>query len=91
MNEKRPHRARSGRALLTLGTVAAYAAVSITKSLPGWAQDAAAAHGKPREQQNLTVRRLDIPAGPLDETIRAYERVSGVDVVRRRAVASGRA
>src|SRR3984885_4701476 len=80
MNEKRPHRAGTRRALLTLGTVAAYAAVSITKALPGWAQDAAAANGKPREQQNLTVRRLDIPAGPLDETISAYKRATGIDV-----------
>ncbi len=79
MHEKQSRRNRSGRAWLTLSTVAAYAAVSITKSLPAWAQDATAS-GKPREQQNLTVRRLDIPAGPLDETIRAYERLSGLDV-----------
>ena len=70
MNEKQPRRTRSGRTWLTLGTVAAYAAVSITKSLPARAQDATTAKGKPREQQNLTVRRLDIAAGPLDETIR---------------------
>ncbi len=78
---------RSGRtpgrkAWLTLGTVAAYAAVSITKSLPVWAQDAArsSAKGKPKEQQNLTVRRLDIPPGPLDATIKAYEAITGIEV-----------
>src|ERR1700722_16752320 len=80
MNEKQPGRTRSGRTWLTLSTVAAYAAVSITKPLPAWAQDATTANSKPREQQNLTVRRLDIPAGPLDEIIHAYERVTGVDV-----------
>src|SRR3984957_5977743 len=80
MNEKQPGRTRSGRTWLTLSTVAAYAAVSIKKSVPVWAQDATAANGKPREQQNLTVRGLAIPAGPLDEPIRAYERVSGLDV-----------
>ncbi len=60
-------RNRSGKAWLTLGTVAAYAAVSITRSIPAWAQntDATAGKGKPQEQQGLMVRRLEIPAGPL--------------------------
>src|SRR3984957_17788181 len=80
MNEKQPGRTRSGRTWLTLSTVAAYAAVSITKPLPAWAQDATTANGKPREQQNLTVRRLDIPAGPLAETITADKRPTGIDV-----------
>ena len=60
--------------------MAAYAAVSITRSVPAWAQDATTANSKPREQQNLTVRRLDIPAGPLDVTVAAYQRISGVEV-----------
>jgi catecholate siderophore receptor len=71
---------RNKSAWLTLGAVAAYAAVSITRSVPAWAQDATTAKNKPREQQNLTVRRLDIPAGPLDVTVAAYQRISGVDV-----------
>ena len=65
---------------LTLVTVAAYAAVSITRSVPAWAQDATTANSKPREQQKLTVRRLDIPAGPLDGTIAAYEGITGVEI-----------
>jgi catecholate siderophore receptor len=60
---RRPGLTRGRKAWLTLGTVAAYAAVSVTK-----------------EQQNLTVRRLDIPAGPLDATIKAYEGITGIEV-----------
>jgi catecholate siderophore receptor len=77
---KRPGRTRSGKTWLTLGTAAAYAAVSITKSLPAWTQNPTNANGKPKEQQSLTVRRLDIPAGPLDATISAYEHSTGFDV-----------
>jgi catecholate siderophore receptor len=69
-----------GKAWLTLGTVAAYAAVSITRTLPAWAQAAAAATGKSAEEQNLTVRRLQIPAGHLDEVIDAYHRATGIEV-----------
>jgi catecholate siderophore receptor len=76
---RRPDLTRGRRAWLTLGTVAAYAAVSITKSVPAWAQDAPA-NGEPKAQQNLTVRRLNIPAGPLDGTIKAYEGITGIDV-----------
>jgi catecholate siderophore receptor len=79
---KRSVLTRGRKAWLTLGTVAAYAAVSITKSVPAWAQDAGpnSANGKPKEQQNLTVRRLDIPAGPLDATIKAYQGITGIEV-----------
>jgi catecholate siderophore receptor len=65
-----------------LGTVAAYAAVSITKSVPAWAQDTGpnSAKRKPKEQQKLTVRRLDIPPGPLDATLKAYEGITGIEV-----------
>jgi catecholate siderophore receptor len=76
---RRSNLTRGRKAWLTLGTVAAYAAVSITKSVPAWAQDAAA-NGKPKEQQNLTVRRLEIPPGPLDATITAYEGITGIEV-----------
>jgi catecholate siderophore receptor len=79
---KRSERTRGRKAWLTLGTVAAYAAVSITKSVPVWAQDAArsSSKGKQKEQQNLTVRRLDIPPGPLDATLKAYEAITGIEV-----------
>jgi catecholate siderophore receptor len=74
-------RNRSSKAWLTLGTVAAYAAVSITKTIPVWAQNTSAIpSAKPKEQRNLTVRRLDIPEGPLDATISAYERVTGIEI-----------
>jgi catecholate siderophore receptor len=79
---KRSELTRARKAWLTLGTVAAYAAVSITKSVPAWAQDVTrnSANGKTKEQQNLTVRRLDIPPGPLDATIKAYEGITGIEV-----------
>src|SRR3984957_9977487 len=72
-------RTARGKAWLTAGTVAAYAAVSITRAMPARAQDvhAVPANGK---EQNLTVRRWDIPAGPLEAAINAYQRVTGVDV-----------
>jgi catecholate siderophore receptor len=72
-----------GKAWLTLGTAAAYAAFSFAKSTPVWAQDpdSTSGSGKHREQQGLTVRRLNIPAGPLDTTISAYERIAGIEVV----------
>ena len=76
---ERTERSRSAKTWLTLGTVAAYAAVSITKCMPAWAQNAPAT-AKPKEQQSLTVRRLDIPAGPLDATIKTYEQLTGIDV-----------
>jgi catecholate siderophore receptor len=76
-----PVRRSCGKAWLTLGTVAAYAAVSISKPMPAWAQDAAShITGKPQEQQSLTVRRLNIPAGPLDAVLRAYEASTGIDI-----------
>src|SRR5580698_4925997 len=75
-NRKRTSR---GKAWLTAGTVAAYAAVSITRAMPARAQEtqAAPANGK---EQNLTVRRWDIPAGPLDAAVSVYKRTTGVDV-----------
>src|ERR1700733_8954894 len=73
-------RTTRGKAWLTAGTVAAYAAVSITRAMPACAQDihAVPANGK---EQSLTVRRWDIPAGPLDAAISAYKRTTGVDVM----------
>jgi catecholate siderophore receptor len=75
-NRKRTNR---GKAWLTAGTVAAYAAVSITRAMPARAQDVHAAPANNKEQ-SLTVRRWDIPAGPLDAAIIAYQRTTGVDL-----------
>ena len=68
-----------GKAWLTAGTVAAYAAVSITRAMPARAQDVHADPANSKEQV-LTVRRWDIPPGPLDSVINAYKRTIGVDV-----------
>ncbi len=76
---ERNERSRNAKTWLTLGTVAAYAAVSITKGMPAWAQNTPVT-AKPKEEQNLTVRRLDIPAGPLDATIKTYEKLTGIEV-----------
>src|ERR1700733_11909122 len=72
-------RTTRGKAWLTAGTVAAYAAVSITRAMPARAQDIRAVPPNAKEQ-NLTVRRWDIPAGPLQASISAYQRVTGLDV-----------
>src|SRR3984885_2145322 len=72
-------RTTRGKAWLTAGTVAAYAAVSITRTMPARAQDVRAVPENGKEQ-NLTVRRWEIPAGPLEAAISAYQRVTGVDV-----------
>jgi catecholate siderophore receptor len=77
--QMRSSRKRTGKAWLTLGTVAAYAAVSLTKAVPAWAQSVTAS-GDDKGQQGLMVRRLDIPAGPLDAAISAYQRATGVEV-----------
>ncbi len=47
--------------------------------MPARAQDV---HADPanNKEQSLTVRRWDIPAGPLDAAISAYKRTTGVDV-----------
>ncbi len=73
-------RKRGGRTLLTLGTLAAYAAVSVGKSATARAQNPSAPSDKAQGQRNLTVRRLNIAAGPLDETISAYRVISGLHI-----------
>ena len=72
-------RTSRGKAWLTAGTVAAYAAVSISRAMPARAQDV---HADPanNKEQSLTVRRWDIPPGALDAAISAYKRTTGVDV-----------
>ena len=79
LTTKNRGRTSRGKAWLTAGTVAAYAAVSITRAMPARAQDVHAVPANSKEQ-SLTVRRWDIPAGPLDAAISAYKRITGVDV-----------
>ena len=80
--KKAQPRSRAAKAWLTLGTVAAYAAVSISRPTVIWAQavDPSKAGGKAQEGQGLTVRRLNIPEGALDATITAYEQLTGIQV-----------
>ncbi|HEX4486405.1 MAG TPA: TonB-dependent receptor, partial [Terriglobales bacterium] len=81
-NKKR-HKKRWGftghRAWLAMGTIATYAAVgSSGKAAMILAQ------GKEGQQPNghaqLPVRRFDIPAGPLDEVVAQFTKISGVSV-----------
>ncbi len=68
---------------LTLGTITAYSAVAFARS----AQDAngTSPGGSPAQlpaqvNQNLTVRRFNIGQGPLDVTVAAYQRTTGLAV-----------
>ncbi|HET8637458.1 MAG TPA: TonB-dependent siderophore receptor, partial [Acidobacteriaceae bacterium] len=68
-----------GRAWLAVGTIAAYAAA-------GGASKSALLHASPagaRQQETqaqLTVRRFDIPAGPLDSALAEYAKECGLTV-----------
>lgn len=73
---------RRGKVWLTLSTMAAYAAVSVTRSSPAFAQHSEEAKGnrKPQGEQNLTVRRFQIHEGPLDTAIGAFQQQAGVPI-----------
>ena len=68
-----------GRAWLAVGTIAAYAAA-------GGASKSALLHASPvggghqESQAQLTVRRFDIPAGPLDVALAQYAKECGLTV-----------
>jgi catecholate siderophore receptor len=67
------------RGWIAMGTLAAYAAMGGTRS----ALAAAAGvnpNGSGAPAVTLPLKRFDIPAGPLDETIAAYEKVTGLKV-----------
>jgi catecholate siderophore receptor len=77
----RRRRSRSRSRWLALGTVTAYAAVAFARPSP---QQSASAVGTDPKQttgtQNLTVRRFNIPSGPLDVTVASFERITGAHV-----------
>ncbi|MGC1296815.1 MAG: TonB-dependent receptor, partial [Alloacidobacterium sp.] len=77
----RRRRSRSHSRWLALGTVTAYAAVAFARPSPQ--QNASAVGTDPKQTtgtQNLTVRRFNIPSGPLDVTVASFERITGVHV-----------
>jgi catecholate siderophore receptor len=80
--KKKQGRIHTGKIWLTLSTMAAYAAVSSTRSLPAWAQhpEQNGTGNKPQGQQSLTVRRFNIPASPLNEAVAIFEHQTGVQV-----------
>jgi catecholate siderophore receptor len=67
---------------LTLSTMAAYAAVSVARSSPAAAQRSGDTNASrnPQGEQSLTVRRFQIPAGPLDSAITAFEHATGAPI-----------
>lgn len=78
-NKKKRGLNRRGKVWLTLSTMAAYAAVSVARAHPAFAQrsDEAEGNRKPQGEQTLTVRRFQIPEGPLDSAIHAFESTTG--------------
>jgi catecholate siderophore receptor len=70
---------RSKSPWVTIGTVVASTAISGLSPVSAFAGDAAAAlYGQ--ASQAPAVYRFDIPAGPLSEVLRAFERVTGMSV-----------
>ncbi len=66
------------RGWVAMGTLAAYAAMGTNKPAVAavWKTDPATDGGAP----TLPLKRFDIPAGPLDGTIAAYEKTTGLAV-----------
>jgi catecholate siderophore receptor len=67
-----------GRAWIAMGTLAAYAALGATRPALAAAKNNPAADGGAAAA--LPLKRFDIPAGPLDQAIAAYEKATGLKV-----------
>jgi catecholate siderophore receptor len=68
----------SARGLVAMGTLAAYAALGASRPAlaAGWKNEAADGGAA----ATLPLKRFDIPAGPLDGVIEAYEKTTGLKV-----------
>jgi catecholate siderophore receptor len=64
---------------IALGTLAAYAAISSTRTALA-CPSKAEPNGTPAPAATLPLKRFNIPAGPLDEAIAAYEKETGLTV-----------
>ncbi|HEX8812658.1 MAG TPA: TonB-dependent receptor plug domain-containing protein, partial [Terracidiphilus sp.] len=67
-----------GRGWIALGTLAAYAALGASRPALAGAKNNPAADGGTAAA--LPLKRFDIPAGPLDQAIAAYEKATGLKV-----------
>jgi catecholate siderophore receptor len=67
-----------GRAWIAMGTLAAYAALGATRPALAAAKNNPAADGP--SAAALPLKRFDIPAGPLDQTIAVFEKQTGLKV-----------
>ena len=75
-------RLKGSRGWLAFGTLAAYAAagIGLGRTALGATKTATGGPGAGDPAANLPVKRFDIPAGGLDEGIRAYEQATGLFV-----------
>ena len=69
----------SGRGWIAAGTLAAYAAVGGTKAAIASVESVNPAASGAAEA-TLPLKKFDIPAGPLDDAVKAYEKVTGLTV-----------
>jgi catecholate siderophore receptor len=67
------------RGWIAVGTLAAYAVMGGTKSALAYVEKTSGPSGDGAET-SLPLKRFDIPAGPLDEAIKAYEKTTGLTV-----------
>jgi catecholate siderophore receptor len=69
---------RGPRGWIAMGTLAAYAAMGSTRS--ALAAEAKTEPGATGGEATLPLQRFDIPAGPLDVAVKAYEKATGLTV-----------
>ncbi|MBB6145973.1 catecholate siderophore receptor [Silvibacterium bohemicum] len=77
MKQKKRRYLTGHRAWLAMGTIAAYAAAGPSKATIAYAKNSKSQSGN---QAQLTVRRYDISAGPLDLALAQFSKASGIKV-----------
>jgi len=79
---RRKRTSQSGpRYWVTVGTLAAYTAVTGKSSWLAYAQEARGTKPSPSVAQTLTVQRFDIPPGPLNTVLGAFRDATGIQAV----------
>ncbi|HUA93401.1 MAG TPA: TonB-dependent receptor [Terracidiphilus sp.] len=76
--KRKQQRFGHARGLIAMGTLAAYTAIGGTRS--ALAAAAKSDPGPAPTRATLPLKRFDIPAGPLEEAIAAYEKATGLKV-----------
>ena len=74
---------RSSWYWMTWGTIAAYTTLSGKMAAPAWAQQSRTPSTvqAPGQTQGLLIHQFDIPSGPLDGALNAFQTTTGVSVV----------